>query len=168
MLRHDDKSDHTEPIPIPHLLQNLKQKIAVLGCAQQRLAIAATPGDEVQCSSLMEALQAPRHAFKVESRDLLVCDPDSEKRSRFLNAEALSRSPGCPTSGRSCQKWGFSLEIVLGPGMQTNGFVETRLSVTSIRLNDDALACGTWTQANPPLLAKPARSGAPTARAGPA
>jgi hypothetical protein len=47
MLRHDDKSDHTEPIPISHLLQNLKQKIAALGCAQQRLAIAATPGDEV-------------------------------------------------------------------------------------------------------------------------
>src|SRR6266576_4153911 len=92
MLRHDDKSDHTEPIPIPHLLQNLKQKIAVLGCTKQRLAIAATPCDEAQCSGLMEALQAPRHAFKVESRDLLVCDPDSENlvasQMRKCSAEA--------------------------------------------------------------------------------
>src|SRR5437879_5699935 len=93
MLRHDDKSDHIEPIPIPHLLQNLKQKIAVLGCTKQRLAIAATPCHEVHCSGLMEALQAPRHAFKVQSRDLLVCDPKSEKPSRFPRGKSSAEAP---------------------------------------------------------------------------
>jgi hypothetical protein len=42
----------------------------------------------VQTSGLMEALQAPRHAFKIESRDRLVCDSDSERRSRFPKAES--------------------------------------------------------------------------------
>ena len=70
------------------------QKIAVLGCTKQRLAIAATPCHEVHCSGLMEALQAPRHAFKVQSRDLLVCDPNSEKPSGFPKGEKLSRGPG--------------------------------------------------------------------------
>jgi len=59
MLRHHDKSDHAEPIPISHLLQNLKQKIAPLGSAQQRLPLAATPRNEVQCTGLVEAPQAP-------------------------------------------------------------------------------------------------------------
>lgn len=55
VLRHHHKSNHREPVSISHLLHDLEQKIAALGSAQQRLAIATTPGDEVQRSRLMEA-----------------------------------------------------------------------------------------------------------------
>jgi hypothetical protein len=111
MLRHDDKSDHTKPIPISHLLQNLQQKIASLGCAQQGMAIAATPSDEVQSSGLMEALQAPRHAFKIESIDRLVCDSDSQKHGRFPKAEMLSnpRSRSGNEARRSAEATGAPL-----------------------------------------------------------
>jgi len=99
VLRHYHKADD-EPVAISHLLQNLQQKIAAIGSAQPRLTIKATPGNEVQSPSLMEALQAPRHAARIKSRKLSVCDSGSSNaafpslENPTLAKPARSGAPG--------------------------------------------------------------------------
>jgi hypothetical protein len=89
VLRHHHKSGKAEPIPIPHLFQNFKQKIKIVRPIQQRLPIATTPGDEVQRSGLVKAFQAPGHAPRIESWSLFVGDFDSSTDFPFPNAELL-------------------------------------------------------------------------------
>jgi len=116
VLRHYHRADDDEPVAISHLLQNLQQKIAAIGSAQPRLTIKATPGNEVQSPSLMEALQAPRHAARVKSRKLFVCDSGS--------SNAAFPSLGDPTSGKTGQKWGtpaLRAKAVAGDKERTGG-----------------------------------------------
>jgi hypothetical protein len=53
MFRHYYKTDNAEPISIPHLLEDIEEQITTDGSRQQGLPNIATPGDEVQCSSVV-------------------------------------------------------------------------------------------------------------------
>jgi hypothetical protein len=113
MLWHDDKTDETEPVTISHLFQNPNQKVAMCRFRQQRLPITAAPRDEVQCSGLVKAFQAPRHPTKIAPDDLVgACF--SRRITTLLPECGNLDAAKIPTSGNTGQKWGTRLGMT-GP-----------------------------------------------------
>ena len=78
MLGHDDITSYVESIPKPDLFKSTFECSANSRRDQQRLAVVATKGEEVQAACLLEALESPRH------RNRLGPTPDRRK-STFVD-----------------------------------------------------------------------------------
>ena len=61
MLRHDHVSDDVEVVAPAHLLEDLQKYITRTSTAQQRLALVAACGDEMQIAATVNASQASGH-----------------------------------------------------------------------------------------------------------
>jgi hypothetical protein len=61
MLRHHDIANHSEAISVSHLLQHGEQQVPPRCAMEQRLALVATPRNQVQTPRAVVTLQAPRH-----------------------------------------------------------------------------------------------------------
>jgi len=64
VLRHHDASENNEAVPCTHLLQSFEEEIAQVRCAQERLPMIATAGDEVQVAGAVVALEIFWHSQK--------------------------------------------------------------------------------------------------------
>jgi len=67
VFRHDHVSDQGKMIANAHQLEDGKYQVAARGSAQQRLATVAAPGDEMEASRALIALQAPGHGETVRT-----------------------------------------------------------------------------------------------------
>jgi hypothetical protein len=74
VLGHDHVSADIEPVPTAHALQFNFDQIPGLRRGQQRLAMVITEGNEMQAARLLKTFQSPRHAAKITSTDVSVCD----------------------------------------------------------------------------------------------
>jgi hypothetical protein len=68
MFWHHGIPNDYELMALPYLLQNLQEEIARVPLAQERSALVATRGDEVEISGAVVAMQVGGHFAGVSSR----------------------------------------------------------------------------------------------------
>ena len=61
MFGHDHIAGHHKAVPPPHLLQNLKQQIAMLRTGEQWSSLVTTGGNEVQIPRAVVAMKFVGH-----------------------------------------------------------------------------------------------------------
>src|SRR5579862_6399154 len=68
VLRHHHIPDYAKAIPLAHHFQDIKEQVSCWFCIEQRPAPIAAPGNEVEASGTVVALQAPWHEVTVDGR----------------------------------------------------------------------------------------------------
>ena len=74
VLRHSDVADDDAPIAAAHLLEQLHKQTATLCCAQDRTAVIATRGDEMQVAAAVTSSETFWACPSVNSRWRKRCD----------------------------------------------------------------------------------------------
>src|SRR5580692_4485923 len=105
MLGHHHVSDDVESVPLSHSFQGADECISRLLCGQQRSAMIAGEGDEMELPGLLISLQAPGHEPRLWLRPPDGCDASTTPAFAKITRKAEPPSRIAPAFAKNAKGW---------------------------------------------------------------